>query len=607
MGLSEKILDLIKKQEQSSSKTNKLYQFIKKHPKLGPRLMIGGLSLILNATAIGAISYANIKTYFVDKIVGTVMYNQDKKGKFSKKGYLWDEIHSKNKLESIIKKEKYKQEKKSSIFPSVFAVSKLQGNTEGNITIYDRNNKPLLTIISEHNYYTLNEIPNFLKQTIITKEDANFWKHQGVDWPAIIRAGKRNLKEGYIKQGASTIDMQIAKHLLPRRSANYEKKLSRKIKEAFLATELNQAYTKEKLLEFYLNEICEFGNNITGFGDAAKFYFNKELNELSPAEITFLTVIPNQPSQHPYREGAIKTIKRNQKILLNQLYQTGAITQADIKKINDETNRFQFRKKAIIQTDYPCILDFVNRKFLQTLEQQGYSTDEFNLINNESLFRKVGSGNIYTTLDLNIIKELSEAVKRRGLKPTQDYAYIISNADNGEIRAVYESGKIGNNSKLLLDYSYQTGSSLIKPLVFGLALKENIIDYKSELDDRFVAPIQTNHNTMTACFTETDASKWFVKNVIDSNAERGRQPWWTHLRDSNNIITAFLALELDYQGKNTDIIKKFIETLGTDMTQYREGEAIHSSALGTIEQTVFEVNQGFRVFYDGKIIIKPNE
>lgn len=137
------------------------------------------------------------------------------------------------------------------------------------------------------------KIPRLLIDAFVASEDARFWEHSGVDPQSIIRAFLENMRAGHIVQGGSTITQQVTRSLLLTRT----RKLERKIKEALLATQIEQNLSKEQILYLYLNQIY-LGNRAYGVQAAARNYFRKDVSELTLAESALLAGLPSAPSQY---------------------------------------------------------------------------------------------------------------------------------------------------------------------------------------------------------------------------------------------------------------------------------------------------------------------
>ena len=145
--------------------------------------------------------------------------------------------------------------------------------------IYDRTGEILLYEFfgeKRKSPIALEQAPQHLIQAIIATEDANFYHHLGIDWRAIVRASWVNLMAGRIVQGGSTITQQLSRLAF----LTGERTIRRKIRELVLTIELERRYSKDEILEFYLNRI-PFGSNIYGVGAASQKFFNKPVSEIS--------------------------------------------------------------------------------------------------------------------------------------------------------------------------------------------------------------------------------------------------------------------------------------------------------------------------------------
>ena len=154
-------------------------------------------------------------------------------------------------------------------------------------------------------------IPAEMKWAVILAEDANFYKHEGVDVKALKRAIKHDLEKKSLKRGASTITQQTAKNIFLSR----EKTITRKLKEVYLAVRMEQELTKGRIIELYLN-VVELGPMVYGVGHASRFYFGKPAAEMTPRECAFLAAMLPGPrvAYNPYRSMA-KVLRRSDMIL----------------------------------------------------------------------------------------------------------------------------------------------------------------------------------------------------------------------------------------------------------------------------------------------------
>ncbi len=146
----------------------------------------------------------------------------------------------------------------------------------------------------EHrDFVPIAKIPPLMKQAVLAIEDARFYEHKGIDWVGAARAVKSNLTGGFGSGGASTITMQVARNFF----LSKEKVLSRKLNEVVLSYKIEDALTKDEILELYMNQIY-LGQRSYGFASAARSYFSKRLDQLTIAETAMLAGLPQNPSRH---------------------------------------------------------------------------------------------------------------------------------------------------------------------------------------------------------------------------------------------------------------------------------------------------------------------
>ncbi|MDR1917928.1 MAG: transglycosylase domain-containing protein, partial [Christensenellaceae bacterium] len=199
-----------------------------------------------------------------------------------------------------------------------------------------------------HKYYTLGNISQDCIDAFISVEDKNFYNHKGLSYPRIAKALLNNLRAGYSKEGASTISQQLIKNTHLTR----EKTLKRKLREAVLTKKLENEYSKDQILEMYLNAIY-FGNNIYGLADASEFYYNKSPNELTPIESAGLAGLIQNPKKYDpitnYRRFAARAklvlkLMHEENYLTDKEYQTAIATEPKIvqNKASNIGSPYQF-------------------------------------------------------------------------------------------------------------------------------------------------------------------------------------------------------------------------------------------------------------------------
>ncbi|KYG90428.1 penicillin-binding protein [[Bacillus] sp. KCTC 13219] len=196
----------------------------------------------------------------------------------------------------------------------------------------------------------LENIPQIVKDIFIASEDSDFYEHIGFDLSAIVRAFVINTNEQSVQQGGSTITQQLVRM----RYLSEEKTYERKLMEIFYSYELEKRYSKKEILNMYLNEIY-FSNQVYGIASAATYYFGKPLNELSLAEIAFISAIPNNPSLYDPLKNFEQT-KARQERLLQTLAEHHIITNAEAE--TQKSLPIQLNVKQKIQA-YPAYSTYV--------------------------------------------------------------------------------------------------------------------------------------------------------------------------------------------------------------------------------------------------------
>lgn len=236
-----------------------------------------------------------------------------------------------------------------------------------NSYMYDRDGSLVSEIVSDHENRVLvpfNKIPEEVKQIFLTSEDRHFYEHKGFDFMGMVRATASNVKDKKIDQGASTITQQLSRNLY----LSHERSFSRKLTELAYSYQLEKKYTKNEILEAYLNTIY-FNNGVYGVGSAAKFYFSKPLKSLTVGEMAFICAIPNNPTLYDPLKHFDYT-KSRQERLLKGLKDAGVITDKELKKAVKQKIKLDVEKR---EDKYPDYVSYVNDEFTQLVsESEGF-------------------------------------------------------------------------------------------------------------------------------------------------------------------------------------------------------------------------------------------
>lgn len=360
--------------------------------------------------------------------------------------------------------------------------------------VYDVYGEELTELSSEKNSYYLafDEIPYMAKKIFIAIEDRNFYKHSGVDYKAVGRAVLELIRnEGEVTQGGSTITQQLARGTY----LSYEVSLERKIKEVFIARKLEKEYSKDEILEFYINDIY-FANGFYGVEAAAKGYFGKSAVDLTLSQLAFVCSIPNNPTLYDPLNHMENTLKRRDRVL-KQIYEQGYVNQEDYRAALEEaivlSPDVRTGNNNYVETfvRYSATVELMRERgfefqysFQNSTEEEEYDAkyDEVYSECNQMLF--TGGYRIYTTIDMGIQELLqttldenlkgSEEKGEDGIYKFQGSATCIDNS-TGYVAAIVGGRTQEDYKGYTLNRAYQSfrqpGSS-IKPILVYTPLFE---------------------------------------------------------------------------------------------------------------------------------------
>ena len=336
------------------------------------------------------------------------------------------------------------------VFTYAYITPKLEINKSKSYYLYDTKNE--LVFNDDKDWVSLQEISPYLIEATLSTEDKHFYKHIGFDYLRISKAIINNIIKGDKSEGASTISQQYARNLF----LNFEKTWKRKIDEALLATELEVHYTKDEILEGYLNTINYGG--VYGIEAASKYYFNKSAKDLTLEEASMLAGIPKSPNNYSPVKNYSKA-KERQKIVLKLMKDNKKITE---KEYNNAINKN---------------LQIIGKKEKNNITSINYFRDSVleeikKLTNIPEEITKTGGLKIYTTLDIEAQEDLEKAVYSYVNDETEvETAAIMMNPNTGGVMAM-----IGGNSYYKSEYNRATKAkrqvgSTMKPLLYYSALE----------------------------------------------------------------------------------------------------------------------------------------
>ncbi|MBR7801015.1 penicillin-binding protein 1A [Undibacterium fentianense] len=234
------------------------------------------------------------------------------------------------------------------------------------LRIYTADNTLIGEFGEEHrDFVPIKEIPETLKKAVLSIEDARFYEHTGVDYIGVARALVASVTGG-VQQGASTITMQVARNFFLTR----EKSMSRKLREMLLAKRIEDALSKDQILELYMNQIY-LGQRTHGFSSAARTYFNKSLKDLSLAESAMLAGIPQNPARHNPAVN-FERAKKRQILVLKSMLRHEDITQAQFDVASKE--RLHVTKVPQFESHAAYVAEMVRQKIYEQFKEDAYTT-----------------------------------------------------------------------------------------------------------------------------------------------------------------------------------------------------------------------------------------
>ncbi|MBL4822447.1 MAG: penicillin-binding protein 1B [Colwellia sp.] len=413
----------------------------------------------------------------------------------------------------------------------------------------------------------LEQMPTLLLDTLLLIEDRDFYHHQGISPLSILRALYNNIIAGRTVQGGSTLTQQLVKNMF----LTSERTLVRKVKEAIMALIIEVRYSKDQLLEAYINEVYlgqHYANGIYGFGLAAKFYFGKPLTELNSGQMALLVAQVKGPSYYdPWRHP--DRAKQRRDLILRLMFEQNLLSVPEFEQTL--TSALSIRKHRRFKTEqYPAYLQLVKRELNQHLSsyQQKAGIRVFTGFSHTS--QQLLEGTVASQLT-----QLEQTHQQKNLQA----AMIVTDIASAEIRALVgdrQNGFAGFNRAL--DAKRPVGS-LIKPAIYLAALERfEQFNFASLLADE---PITLSSDTGD----NGQGKKWQPKNY--DGKYRHQVPLIDGLVNSLNIPTVNLGMSLGLEN-----VANAIHLLG-----FEEDIVTRPSLLlGAINMSPLQINQMYLAF-----------
>lgn len=342
---------------------------------------------------------------------------------------------------------------------------KITLNSANAIFMYDNQSELIFQTNNNKKWVNLNDISPDLKDATISIEDKNFYNHFGFDYLRIIKSLYLNVKTKSITAGASTISQQYVKNLY----LDFNQTWKRKIEEALLTLNLEVHYTKDEILEGYLNTI-NYGQGNFGIQSASEYYFDKESKDLTLEEAIILAGIPKSPENYNPVSNYDKCIKRA-KVVASSMYKNNYITKEEYDNLfQNEIPIYGKKKTNNMQT-----LMYYHDAVISELN---------NIKNVPKDLIKSGGLKVYTNLDINTQKKLDETFIQYKEKDNVELASIITTPKDGKIIALAGGYNYAKSQFNRATQAKRQVGSTIKPFLYYAALNNNMTEastFKSEV------------------------------------------------------------------------------------------------------------------------------
>ncbi len=435
--------------------------------------------------------------------------------------------------------------------------------------LYSNRDEPFASLSSEFRIFVpLSRVPKLVQQAILDAEDAQFYQHGGISLKGMARAAIRNLTSAKLKEGGSTITQQLAKSLF----LSPERTFSRKLKEIQLAREIEQRYSKDKILEMYLNAIY-FGGGAYGIEAAARTYFGKSVGQLALTEAALLAGLPKAPSLYsPFTD--LKRAKQRRDYVLSRMEKEGHVSASQA--------RAAIRSPVVVapffkgRGEAPSFVDYVRREL-----EPKYGR----------ILLAKGGLRISTTLDLQMQREAMETL-RRGLaeiEKTQagkrkpgatdqgglEGALVALDPRRGEIRAMVGGRDYARSQFNHAVQARRQPGSAFKPFVYAAAFDRGFTP--ATLMDDFPVSFSIPQGTRMVGWRPENYDRQFRGTVTLRRA----------LEESINVPTVRLL-----EAVGVDPVITLAHRMGITSELRRE----YALALGVSEVSLLEVVSAYGVF-----------
>ena len=449
-------------------------------------------------------------------------------------------------------------------FLYAFLTPKLDIKSANAFSVYDNKSKLVFQGNGNDSWVSLKDMNDYVINATISTEDKNFYRHFGFDYPRIAKAMIVNISSGGIEQGASSITQQYAKNLF----LDFEMSWNRKWKEMWLTYELEAHYSKDEILEGYLNTI-NYGHGMYGISNASKYYFNKDVKDLSLGEAAILAGIPNSPANYSPIDN-YDLSKKRQKVVLERMYNN--------KYISEKEMNSAFSEKLV----------FKNNDFGNDLTSLIYYNDAvMNELNSLSGIPKsyldTGNIKIYTTLDLDAQKALENGLKKASVDDKVETAKVMMEPKSGGVIALIGGMNYGKSQYNRVISSLRQPGSTVKPFLYYKAIE--------------------NGFTPSSTFLSKETSFYF-----DSKKTYSPKNYGNIYANKEIALSAAIAYSDNIYAVKTHLFLGEDELYNTlrkaGITSKMEKSP--SLALGTYEVNIMELAGAYSAMANGGYKVKPH-
>ena len=410
----------------------------------------------------------------------------------------------------------------------------------------------------------LAEVPSAISQGLVTVEDRDFYEHWGISLKGIARAMVANVKAGGVVQGGSTLTQQLVKNFY----LSNKRTLGRKVEEALMSLLLEAHYSKEQILETYMNEVYlgqQGRRSVHGFALASQFYFARPLSELDLSRQALLVAIVKGPSYYNPRRYPVRA-KERRDLVLDMFAEHGIATVAQVEQAKKRSLGVVPSEKLHANA-FPAYIDLVKRQLRQDYRNSDLTSEGLR---------------IFTNMDPIVQQQAQDSVEKLGnmldnKEGKLEAAMVVTSSRTGEVQAIVggrDAGFAGFNRAL--DARRPIGS-LIKPAVYLAALSD---------PSRYTLATRISDAPITV--TEKNGREWSPKNY--DKKSHGDVPLYLALAKSYNQSTARLGMDVGLPA-----VVKTLKTMGMS----RSIQPYPSLLLGSLDLSPVEVAAMYQTLASG--------